>query len=231
MITDGRQPSGCAATRVLCTRQPPGSGEKPAPRHRGPEREEHNELRQANRRGARPECPGDGRARPDHARHRAWNRAADARVPSTSTLPSGPTMPSPVTWSGAARNPVHQITASTSVSVPSRHTTPVQVKRTNGGNARSTPRSRASTTSGAMTMAPRPPGGTSGSQPSRRALMRAVARWNSTRPSTSSGRKTGGRSVTQTVSATLDTSARICAPEFPPPTTRTHWPANGSGAS
>ena len=30
-------------------------------------------------------------------------------------------------------------------------------------------------------------------------------------------------------SATCETSARICAPELPPPTIRTRWPANSCG--
>ena len=35
--------------------------------------------------------------------------------------------------------------------------------------------------------------------------------------------------VTQVVSATVETSARICAAELPPPTTTTRCPLNGSG--
>ena len=51
--------------------------------------------------------------------------------------------------------------------------------------------------------------------------MRAVAAANRTLPSTSSGRKRGGLGVTQVVSAVLLTSAKIWAPELPPPTMMT----------
>ena len=62
------------------------------------------------------------------------------------------------------------------------------------------------------------------------ARVRRVAVSKSTRPSTSSAMKRGGRRVTQVVSATVETSASSWAAVLPPPTTSTRRPANGDGS-
>ena len=65
-----------------------------------------------------------------------------------------------------ARSIKYQITASKLRSLPSAHCMPVVVKRTGGVMETSTPRRRASTTGGTMTMSPKPPCGRSGPRPS-----------------------------------------------------------------
>ena len=91
----------------------------------------------------------------------------------------------------------------------------VRMKRAKGSREWRTPRVRASTTGGIITMSPKPPGKCSTGRPSCWERHRSVARSNSSQSSTSSGTKSGGLSVTHSVAATCDTSARICAPVFP----------------
>ena len=161
-----------------------------------------------------------------------WTRGSRAlRVPaspSTSDRPSGSRRCSGARWRSAGRKPVHQMIASHATTRPSSHATPSGTRWLNIGSASRTPRERASRTDATMTMSPSPPTPLC-SRPSRCACTRAVAVSNSTRPSTSSARNRGGRWVTHVVSATVDTSARICAAELPPPTTTTRRPRKSSG--
>ena len=80
--------------------------------------------------------------------------------------------------------------------------TPCSVKRSNIGMAFKNPLSRAAFTGGIMTISPIPPTGASALP-----VIRAVARSNNTRPSTSSAKNNGGSRVTQLASAISANSA------------------------